>query len=215
MTQYRSLKDHVYEYIAGLIDGGTLGEGDKISEQQVSDALNVSRTPVREALIQLASDGYLENVPRRGFHVKGVSEQSAREIVEIIGPLDGRAALLAVDRLTDEEISQLRFLHDSMKLALDNKLLKKYDDLQHEFHFCYIDKCGNEKLASCIRQLNRYFMKREYAHVSGSDKEVLLRQANDEHAEIVRLFEKRDGENLQRYIRDVHWNTENAKFFTW
>lgn len=215
MDQYRSLKDYVYEYIAGLIDSGKVGDGDKITEQQICDALNVSRTPIREALIQLAGDGYLENVPRRGFHVKGVSEESAREIVEIIGPLDGRAALLAASRLTDDDIAHLRFLQVSMTLALDNDLLKKYDDLQHEFHSCYIDNCGNEKLAAYIRQLNRYFMKREYVNVEGQDRKTLLLQANDEHAHIIRLFEQRDGVGLQRYIRDVHWNTENAQFFVW
>ena len=67
-----------------------------IRDRQICDALGVSRTPVREALIQLAADGYLENVPRKGFYVKRVTEDSAREIVEIIGPLDGRAALLAL-----------------------------------------------------------------------------------------------------------------------
>ena len=64
---------------------------------------------MREALIQLAADGYLENVPRKGFYVKRVTEDSAREIVEIIGPLDGRAALLAVGDMTDDDIAQLQF----------------------------------------------------------------------------------------------------------
>ena len=64
-NEYRSLKDHVYNHIVDLIDGGTLADDHKISEQQICDALGVSRTPVREALIQLAADGYLENVPRK------------------------------------------------------------------------------------------------------------------------------------------------------
>ena len=80
-NEFRSLKDHVYDYIADLIDGRTLGDDHKVSEQQICDALGVSRTPVREALIQLAADGYLENVPRKGFYVKRVTEDSAREIV--------------------------------------------------------------------------------------------------------------------------------------
>ena len=108
-NEYRSLKGHVYDYIVDLIDGGALADDHKISEQQICEALGVSRTPVREALIQLASDGYLENVPRKGFYVKSVTEDSAREIVEVIGPLDGRAALLAVDRMTDEDLAQLQF----------------------------------------------------------------------------------------------------------
>ena len=188
-NEYRSLNDHVYNHIVDLIDGGTLADDHKISEQQICDALGVSRTPVREALIQLAADGYLENVPRKGFYVKRVTEDSAREIVEIIGPLDGRAALLAVGDMTD--------------------------DLQHDFHDCYVCKCGNSRLVGLIHQMNRYFMKREYANVGADELDGLLRKANEEHAEIVRLFELRDGEELQRFIRDVHWSIDNAKFLVW
>ena len=195
-NEYRSLKDHVYNHIVDLIDGGTLADDHKISEQQICDALGVSRTPVREALIQLAADGYLE-------------------IVEIIGPLDGRAALLAVGDMTDDDIAQLQFLHGSMQLAIEKGLYKKYDDLQHDFHDCYVRKCGNTRLIGLIHQMNRYFMKREYANVGADELDGLLRKANEEHAEIVRLFELRDGEELQRFIRDVHWSIDNAKFLVW
>ncbi len=62
-TLRRPLKDHVYDYISSRIDAGELSAGDRLSEQAICDAMGVSRTPVREALIQLASDGYLDNLP--------------------------------------------------------------------------------------------------------------------------------------------------------
>ena len=61
MEHYLSLKDHVYRYISDCINSGTLNPGDKINEAQVSETLNISRTPIREALVQLASDGYLDS----------------------------------------------------------------------------------------------------------------------------------------------------------
>ena len=64
-TLRRPLKDHVYDYISSCIDAGELSAGDRLSEQAICDAMGVSRTPVREALIQLASDGYLDNPPPR------------------------------------------------------------------------------------------------------------------------------------------------------
>ncbi len=215
MEQYRSLKDHVYDYIAELIDGGRLGGGDKVSEQQICDALNVSRTPVREALIQLAGDGYLENLPRKGFRVKRVDDESAREIFEILGPLDGRAAWLASEHLTDEDCSQLQFLCESMNLAIEKGLVKKYDDLQREFHDYYVQRCGNARLIAYITQLNRFFMKREYESVDAETAHVLLMKANEEHAEIVRLLSAHERDRVQDYIRDVHWNIDNAPFVAW
>ena len=91
----RPLKEHVYEYIAARIESGELSAGDRVSEQTICDAMGVSRTPVREALIQLASDGYLDNQPRRGFRVRGFDRQNAIEVFQIMGPLDGQAAYLA------------------------------------------------------------------------------------------------------------------------
>lgn len=215
MEQYRSLKDHVYDYIAELIDCGKLGGGDKVSEQQICDALDVSRTPVREALIQLAGDGYLENLPRKGFRVKRVDGESAREIFEILGPLDGRAAWLAADRLTEEDCSQLQFLCESMDLAINKGLVKKYDDLQREFHGHYVKRCGNSRLIAYITQLNRFFMKREYEGVDPETALGLMKKANEEHAEIVRLLTARDRDGVQDYIRDVHWSIDNSPFVVW
>ena len=100
-------------------------------------------------------------------------------------------------------------------LSLIHIFYKKYDDLQHDFHDCYVCKCGNSRLVGLIHQMNRYFMKREYANVGADELYGLLRKANEEHAEIVRLFELRDGEELQRFIRDVHWSIDNAKFLVW
>ena len=89
-NEYRSLKDHVYNHIVDLIDGGTLADDHKISEQQICDALGVSRTPVREALIQLASDGYLDNLPRRGFRSVGSISKTPLKSLRLWGRSTGR-----------------------------------------------------------------------------------------------------------------------------
>ena len=62
MDQYRPLNDHVYEYIIALINDGKITAGDRVSEQMICDAMGVSRTPVREALIKLSDDGYLDSI---------------------------------------------------------------------------------------------------------------------------------------------------------
>lgn len=212
---YQSLKDHVYSYITELVNSGTLSEDRKINEQLISDTLGVSRTPVREALIQLSADGYIENVPRKGFFVKSVGEGKAREIVEVIGPLDGRAAKLACEAMSDEDVAQMRFTQGAMQLALENGLHDKYRELNREFHNFYIDKCGNQELIDLLDRYRRFFMKGEYAGADASELGRVQRLSNEEHKEIVRLFEERDGAGLQRYIRDVHWDVSNAPYFVW
>lgn len=212
---HSSLKDNVYAYIAGRIDSGELSAGDRVSEQAICDAMGVSRTPVREALIQLASDGYLDNLPRRGFRVRGFDRENALEVFEIMGPLDGQAAYLACPGLDDDTIAQMRFLVGSMDLAIESRLMLKYDDLQREFHYTYYHLCGNQRLIELLRQLERCFIKRDYSTVDREEAYRLLRKANDEHRRILELFEARDAAAVRDYIRDIHWNTENAQFTVW
>ena len=214
-TKRGSLKDDVYGFIAARIDSGDLAVGDRVSEQAICDAMGVSRTPVREALIQLASDGYLDNQPRRGFRVRGFDRENALEVFEIMGPLDGQAAFLACPLLDEQTHAQLRFLVGAMDLAIESELMRKYDDLQREFHTTYVRHCGNGRLAEMIRQLERCFVKHDYATVDRASAFRLLRKANDEHRQIVELFEARDAAGVRDFIRDVHWAVENAEFTVW
>lgn len=213
--QPTSLKDNVYRYISHRIDTGELTAGDRVAEQGICTALGVSRTPVREALIQLASDGYLDNEPRKGFRVRGFSRRNAEEVFEIMGPLDGEAAFLACPQIDDEALAQLRFLVGSMDLAIESGLVRRYDEIQHDFHNTYVERCGNERLKTMIAQLSRCFIKQDYGSLDRETARALLQRANDEHKRIVGLFEAGDARGLRTYIRDVHWATENAQYNAW
>ena len=74
MAIIKSLSDQVYEYVFHRIKIGKIAVGDKIDEAELIKELGISRTPIREALIQMTSDNLLENVPRKGFFVKSVDE---------------------------------------------------------------------------------------------------------------------------------------------
>lgn len=213
-TEYKSLKEKVYEHVSSLIDSGSLNEGDKIVEREIQDALGVSRTPVREALIQLVGDGYLESTPHRGFRVRGFDEKSAREVFQMVGPLDGRAALLALPNMSEDDLRQMRFLCDSIDLAISNRLADRYNALQKEFHEVYFARCGNERLVGALHELQRSFSTKAFDMDNPADTEN-MRKANSEHRHIISLFERGDGAALQDYVRDVHWSLEYVGFSTW
>lgn len=212
MNQYMSLKEHVYNYIAEKINEGSLAPEERISEQFICDELKISRTPVREALIQLALEGYIENLPRRGFIVRRIDEKKARSLYQIIGTLDGLAAALSIDYITDREIQLMKNLIVSMDNALSNKLLDVYYKLQIEFHNVYINICNNEDLIMLLNQLRKNFIRQNYANNGTGDIYEVIQKTNNHHRVIVEIFEKRDKEELERYLKNVHWNVENAKF---
>lgn len=212
MERYLSLKDHVYHYISERISSGELWAGDKINEQQIVEELNISRTPVREALIQLASDGYVDNFPRRGFYVKSLDLQKIQELYEIIGILDGRAAVLCMDYLTDQDLEQMEALAKQMDQAIDAGHGDLYYELQVEFHNVYLSKCPNTEIAVLLNRLKDNFI-RKYYLFEGPDNELeILHETNQQHYEIIRLFREKKSAELEQYIRDVHWDSKKAKF---
>lgn len=214
-AQYQPLKDLVYDYITSKITSGELAAGDRIPEPMICDALDISRTPVREALIRLSADGYLESLPRKGFRVKGVSQESAEAIYQIIGPLDGEAAYLATPHLEARDFQKMEFLINSIDLCIQSEMFDRYDELQREFHHSYIDKCENTRLVLVLEEQEKSFMRQGYCSLESDKVQHLLTKANTEHKEIFKLLKHEDGEGARRYIRDVHWDVKNACYWVW
>ena len=212
MTHYMSLKDHVYKYISDKISDGSLKPDDKINEQQISESLNISRTPIREALIQLASDGLLESTPRRGFRVKVLDVKKAQELYEIIGMLDGKLAYDAVNLITDEHINEMEFLAKAMDSAIDQGLREKYYELQVEFHDTYINLNENKEMISLINKLKNIFLRKYYVFEDPDNEIQVLRDTNLEHYEIIKLFKGKKRNELEAYMRNVHWSLDKATF---
>ncbi len=214
MADYLSLKDHVYKYISDRINSGSIHSGDKVNELQVCQELNISRTPVREALVQLASDGYLDFLPRRGFRVKSLDITRVQDLYEVIGTLDGRAAALCLSAIREEELAHMERLIAQMEDAIEAKQGERYYELQLAFHNVYLDRCTNTELVRLPQQLKNIFIRKYYLFENPNHEWMVLHETNQEHREILRLFRTRKADDLERYIRDVHWNRKNAKFDT-
>lgn len=213
MDQFKSLKDHVYQYISEKINNGTLVPEAKINEKMVIEDLNISRTPVREALIQLATEGYLENIPRKGFIVKRVDEQKAMEIYSLLGLLDGFAASLSVDALSDDDILQLEQLYEKMELAIEANDIKAYYAFQNQFHDTYTSKCGNSELVKIIQLLKKIFIRQNYRPGGPTETFLtVLKETNQDHQYMIKLFKEKRGDELERFLREQHWNPELASY---
>lgn len=211
MNSYLSLKDHVYNYIVEQINTGKLIAGKKVNEAAISDSLNVSRTPVREALIQLSSEGLLENVPRKGFIIKSLTKEEAKETYFIIGAMDGLAASLAAPFLTEKHMKEMDFYIQSIDLAINTDNFSMYHKMQEAFHGVYLSVCPNKSLVNLLLQLQKKFLKN---FANADDLEITkqrLLQTNNEHRKMIELFESGNTAELERFLKEVHWNPEKAK----
>lgn len=211
MKEYLSLKDHVYNYIVEQINNGKLIANKKVNEVAISENLKVSRTPVREALIQLSSEGLLENVPRKGFLIKNLTKEEAKETYFIIGALDGLAASLAVPLLTEKHMKEMEFYIQSIDLAINTDNFQMYHKMQEAFHDVYLSICPNKSLVNLLLKSQKKFLK-NFDH-SGQKEEIKkkLLETNNEHRKMLVLFKDGDSAGLESYMKDVHWNTDKVE----
>lgn len=206
MNKHTSLKDYVYQDIFDKVRSGNIAPGEKLNEHAMSLDLNVSRTPVREALIQLEHDGILEKSPTRGYVVKKMTSKEAHDAYLILGALDGFSAYLACNKLTDKEINNMRFHIGAMDLAIESNNTDMYFTQEEQFHMTYIDLCDNEEMSNLIIRLRAKFLRKMYKMHFGKNYVDILKASNEEHKAILDYFEKKDARGVQEYIQSTHWD---------
>lgn len=212
MEKFKTLKDHVYEHIALLIRDGKLLPDQHINENVICKELNISRTPVREALIQLAAEDVLENRARKGFVIKALSEKEVLELYSVIGVLDGFAAKLACDNLSDKDLKDMEFYVDSMDLAIKAGNYQMYDKQQNFFHQLYIDRCKNSILIDTIEKSKNKLLKTTYYDGHDEEIEEIFLSTNEEHRHILELFKAKKKDELYKYLSETHWRGTYASF---
>jgi DNA-binding GntR family transcriptional regulator len=189
-----------------------LRPNEAINEAVICKDLEISRTPVREALMQLSSEGYIEHVPRRGFFTRELSLERVRNIYEILGSLEALAAVSAMERPEYLDLTELRHLAEEMEQVINARQYDPYHQLQFQFHDVFVRACGNEDLIRIIVSLKKILMSHEYLKpASESENEAVFDTMNEEHWHIVTLFEAGDKEALRNFLRDVHWNVKYAR----
>lgn len=203
-----NLKDKTIQSIMNKIHELEISKDAIITEADICKMFKVSRTPAREALIELTANGILAKIPNKGYSIKELSEKAKLEVFDLIACLDSTAAKLAMPAITKEDIERMRELLDMIDVAIKYKNYKRYYDLQEEFHDVYISKCDNEQV---IKMLNRAKSSvSEYWRLDTKTELTftMLEEVNKEHREMLSLIEKKDIKSLRAYIEDIHWVTK-------
>ena len=149
-----TLPEAAAERLRALIIEGDLAPGAKLNERELSERLGVSRTPLREAFRMLAADGLLVQLPNRGAQVVALSAADVRGAFEVMGALEGLAGELAVARVTDADIGDLRALQGDMEAAHAGRDLPTYYRINRLIHDRLNALAGNAVLEQTYRTLN-------------------------------------------------------------
>ena len=193
----RTLHDEVVDRVRTLIVEGRLAPGERIHESQLGRALGVSRTPLREALKVLASEGLIELVPGRGAVVKRLTQKDVRDMLDVLIALETLAARFACRNATDEEIARLRRTHDEMMAlyAAGNRL--EYYWRNQAIHAGLAQLSGNALLAS-LHQVIAARLKR--IRFIGNEEPDKWAGAVAEHDAMIAALETRDEGRLADVI---------------
>lgn len=147
--EYR-LPQRAYHIIRLAIRDLILPPGKTILEREMAEVLQMSRTPVREALVRLETEGMVRLIPRRGFIVEPIEREDLKQVYEIVETLDGLAVGLATEKVGEEEISKLELLIKDQEEALEQNDLKTWAVLDDQFHHLIIDYAENKRLRAVI-----------------------------------------------------------------
>lgn len=192
-----TLHEELVERIRAMIFSGELKGGDRVPEQRLCDMFGISRTPLREALKVLGSEGLLDLLPNKGARVATLSEEDIDEIFPVMGALEALAGSLACARLTDTEFAEIRALHYQMALHHTRQELQAYFQLNQQIHEAILMAARNPTLEVQYRSLaGRIRLARFRANMT----QARWDQAMREHEEILAALEARDGEALSAVL---------------
>ena len=170
----------------------------RLDERQLSRALGVSRTPIREAMTLLEHEGFLRTVPRRGVFIVRKTKKEIVEIIEVCAALESMAARLATLNASDEAIGSLRHMFDEFRRAAPSEHLHEYSDANIAFHQAIINLCGSQLMSRTIENL--FVHVRAIRRMTISQKDRATRSIKD-HMRIIEALERRDTELAERLVR--------------
>lgn len=178
-----------------------------ISEAKLCEELNVSRTPVREALIHLSATDLLEKVPQKGYKIREFDLKTKLDTYFVIAILDANAALLAIDLLNKDDYLTMSEYIDLMDIDIKYKKFDRYNHHQEAFHGVYVNKCGNDALIRILEQVKASIPTYLY-HSSEADRLFpVLAKLNEEHREILNLIKDKKSMELRNFLINNHWQT--------
>ncbi|UOM34357.1 GntR family transcriptional regulator [Acuticoccus sp. I52.16.1] len=181
-----------------MIIRGDLAPGSRIVERTLCARLHVSRTPMREALKLLEIDGLIEISQNRGARVLEFTPGEALELFEVLSSLEGVAAELATQRMTESMASYIGTLHEAMRTHYTARDRDAYFDCNSLIHEAIVEAAGNRTLLATWHSLMRRAQRGRYMAIVSATR---WHQAMDEHEALMAALHARDAAEAGRVWR--------------
>lgn len=198
----KSLREQVYDFLRRELQRGKLVPGSSIDLNAISAQLGISKTPLRDALIQLEAEGFVTISPRRGIFVNRLSLDEIRHYYEVIGALEAAALSSVFQAIGAAELAEMRKLNMKLVDAIDRGDFQPYYDLNIAFHDVFLELSDNVALRQFIAPLKRRlydFPRRGYIP-------EWERRNCEEHGKLIELIRTGDLPRALALWQDAHWS---------
>ena len=202
------LRDQIYQH--------ELIPGDPIDEMALCERFGISRTPLREALKVLNSEGLIELIPRRGSFVRSMEIEELNELFPVMAVLEGLCAREAVENCTAQDLQQLEKMHEKLENYVKERNIDAYYEQNFVFHQAVQDLSANKWLQRVIGDLRKVLRLARHMQLTIPGR---LEESLEEHRQIMQAFSKHDSDmadqNMQKHLKQ-QWNSlvEKSKLET-
>lgn len=180
LNDYKPLREVIFNSLREAIIIGELRPGERLMEVQLAEKMGVSRTPVREAIRKLELEGLVDMIPRKGAHVAELSVKDIMDVLEVRASLDGLATALAAERITDDELKELKFINGQFSSYIEKENLNGSIKKDAEFHDIIYRASRNDKLQAILNNLREQVQRFRVIYLKDySSPKNLIKEHND------------------------------------
>ncbi len=194
-VERQTLGDKIYELLRRAIISGDLKPGQRVTERELAQQMNVSTTPVREAFRRLSAIGLITIIPWSGAVIEGISRENIIEVAQCREVLEGLACRLATQQIDAEGLRRLEIL---VNQAVSEPDAKRIFEMDSEIHQLIVDYSGNHRLAGMLSGLNE--IARFYRDLRTSDM-LRVQEMCNEYKEILAAMSSGDAEQAESVMR--------------
>lgn len=209
LVDTRPLREQVYAYLRHEMHTGRLVPGEYINLNEISERLGISKTPLRDAIIRMESQGFVTILPRRGVLVNKLTVQDIKNILGVLGALESAIIESVFDRLGPGHTDEMTRINNEMIAAIQSEDYASYYQLNIAFHDVFLSLSENTVLKEILMPLKQRlydFPRRPYI------KEWELINCS-EHQKLIEIIISREPEKVAELWRDSHWSFEAYEKF--
>lgn len=207
LNDYKPLREVIFNSLREAIIIGELRPGERLMEVQLAEKMGVSRTPVREAIRKLELEGLVDMIPRKGAHVAELSIKDIMDVLEVRASLDGLATSLAAERITDDELKELKHINGQFASYIEKENLNGSIKKDVEFHDIIYRASRNDKLISIINNLREQVQRFRVIYLKEyNNSKNLIKEHND----IFEAVSSRSMENARNIAKTHIMNQEST-----